>query len=191
MGRSLVLNATFEPLCVVPARRAVVLVLKSKAEIVEADGVVFRSERLSLPVPYVVRLNYFVKVPYRARATLSRRAVFIRDSFECQYCGSPAENMDHVTPRSRGGLHTWDNVVASCRRCNAKKENRTPAEVGLRLRRPPAMPRDSLFLIAAAGRPHPTWDRYLEAPRHSRPAGNGAAHPEAGGAALGDLAGLS
>src|SRR5260370_41584417 len=85
LGRSLVLNATDEPLCVVPSRRAVVLVLKAKAEIVSANGEAYHSEKLRLPVPSVVRLTYFVKVPYRARATLSRRAVFIRDGDECQY----------------------------------------------------------------------------------------------------------
>src|SRR5467141_3260451 len=83
LGRSLVLNVTDEPLCVVPSRRAVVLVLKAKAEIVQANGEAYHSEKLRLPVPSVVRLTYFVKVPYRARATLSRRAVFIRDAYEC------------------------------------------------------------------------------------------------------------
>ena len=162
MGRSLVLNATDEPLCVVPARRAVVLVLKSKAEIVEANGLAFHSEHLRLPVPSIVRLNYFVKVPYRARATLSRRAVFIRDAFECQYCGAVAENVDHVIPRSRGGEHVWENVVASCRRCNSSKENRSPAEVGLKLRRIPRAPKGTHFLVVSAGKPDPAWERYLQ-----------------------------
>lgn len=162
MGRALVLNATYQPLCVVPARRAVVLVLKSKAEIIEADGGFFRSEKLKLPTPAVVRLNYFVKVPYRARATLSRRAVFLRDGYECQYCGAEAENVDHILPRSRGGTHTWDNVVACCKRCNARKENRSPHEAGLRLRRPPRVPVDHLFLIVSVGKLHPSWEPYLE-----------------------------
>lgn len=162
MGRSLVLNASYEPLCVVSARRAIVLVLKAKAEVVEADGIAFHSEKLSMPVPSVVRLNYYVNVPYRARATLSRRAVFIRDAYECQYCAAPAENVDHVTPRSRGGQHTWENVVASCRRCNSKKENRLPAEVGLSLRRPPRVPQDIHFLVVSVGSLHPTWKPYLK-----------------------------
>lgn len=161
MGRSLVLNATDEPLCIVPSRRAVVLVLKSKAEVVAANGVAFHSEKLNMAVPSVVRLTYFVKVPYRARATLSRRAVFIRDGFECQYCGAAAENVDHVMPRSKGGPHTWENVVASCRRCNSHKENRTAAEVGLKLRRIPKAPKGNHFLVVAAGKPDPTWEPYL------------------------------
>jgi 5-methylcytosine-specific restriction endonuclease McrA len=156
------LNASFQPLCVVSVRRAVVLVLKSKAVIEQAaDEGTFHSERISIPVPSVVRLNYFVKVPYRARASLSRRAVFVRDEFECQYCGSAAENVDHIRPRSRGGTHTWDNVVASCRPCNARKENLLLGESGMTLRRPPHVPKDSLFLIAAAGKVYPAWEPYL------------------------------
>jgi 5-methylcytosine-specific restriction endonuclease McrA len=104
------LNATSQPLAVVPARRAVVLVLKDKADIVHSNGVVFHSERIELPAPSVVRLRYFVKVPYRAQAALTRRAVFARDGWVCQYCGNAAENVDHVMPNSKCGSHTWDNV---------------------------------------------------------------------------------
>ena len=116
MGRSLVLNVTQQPLAVVPVRRAVVLVLKEKAEILASNGVVFRSMRVELPGPSVIKLRYFVHVPYRASAALTRRAVFARDRWMCQYCGAPAENVDHVIPKSRGGLHAWENVVAACRR---------------------------------------------------------------------------
>lgn len=159
MGRALVLNATFEPLAVVAARRAVVLVIKDKAEVVAANGLAFHSERLTIPAPSVVRLNYFVRVPFRARASLTRRAVFARDEWTCQYCGRPAENVDHVIPRSKGGGHVWENVVAACRRCNARKENRLPHEAGLALRRPPFAPRDGLRL--SLGRLEPEWEAYL------------------------------
>ena len=167
MGRSLVLNASYEPLAVVAARRAVVLVLKEKADIIESNGMVFRSERLSIPAPSVVRLTYFVHVPFRARASLTRRAVFARDDWSCQYCGKAAENVDHVIPRSRGGMHAWENVVASCRRCNAKKENHLHAEVGMKLRRNPYAPRDGLRL--SLGKLEPEWEQYL-------PASNGNGH---------------
>jgi 5-methylcytosine-specific restriction endonuclease McrA len=159
VGRSLVLNASLQPLGVVPARRAVVLVLKEKAEIVFSNGVVYRSERIEIPAPSVVRLRYFVHVPYRASVALTRRAVFARDGFVCQYCGSAAENVDHVLPKSRGGQHSWDNVVAACRRCNSRKENRLPHEVGLRLHREPAAPRDGFRL--SIGRVEPEWEAYL------------------------------
>ena len=160
MGRSLVLNATLHPLAVVPARRAVVLVLKEKADIIASDGISFRSERLDLPAPSVVKLRYFVHVPYRAQAALTRRAVFARDGWTCQYCGAPAENVDHVIPKSNGGQHTWDNVVAACRRCNSKKENRLPHEAGLRLSREPFVPKDGLRL--SLGRLEPEWEAYIQ-----------------------------
>ena len=135
------------------------LVLKEKAEILATNGVVFRSERLEMQAPAVVRLRYFVRIPYRAHAALTRRAVFARDGFVCQYCGSAAENVDHVMPKSRGGQHSWDNVVAACRRCNSRKENRLPHEVGLRLPRKPFIPSDGFRL--SLGRPDPEWEPYL------------------------------
>jgi 5-methylcytosine-specific restriction endonuclease McrA len=162
LGRALVLNATYDPLCVVSVRRAVVLVLKHKAEIVHQDGGAFHSERSTIPIPSVIRLKYFVKVPYRARTSLSRRAVFVRDSFMCQYCGSAAENVDHVIPRSRGGKHAWDNVVAACRACNTRKENRLPHEVGLKMRTKPTAPRETVWIVVAVGRVDPKWAPYLE-----------------------------
>src|SRR4249920_1760002 len=100
MGRSLVLNVTDLPLAVVPARRAVVLVLKDKAEVVLSNGAIFRSEKITFEAPSIVRLRRFVHVPFRAHAPLTRRAVFARDGWQCQYCGSTAENLDHVVPRS-------------------------------------------------------------------------------------------
>ncbi|HVF52808.1 MAG TPA: HNH endonuclease [Actinomycetota bacterium] len=161
MGRALVLNASYQPLCVVPVRRALVLALKGKAEVLHHNGMVFHSESLTIPSPSVVRLNYFVKVPYRARASLSRRAVFVRDNFECQYCGRPAENVDHIVPKSRGGRHTWDNVVAACRPCNARKENRSPAAAGMKLRHAPQPPHESVWIIVAVDRVDPVWEQYL------------------------------
>jgi 5-methylcytosine-specific restriction endonuclease McrA len=149
-------------------RRALVLALKGKAEVLHTNGQVFRSERIMMIAPSVVRLNYFVKVPYRARASLSRRAVFVRDNFECQYCGRPAENVDHVVPKSRGGLHTWDNVVAACRPCNSRKENRAPGDVGLRLRRAPAPPHDNVWIMVAIDNLDPAWEQYLRLPKKSR-----------------------
>ncbi|HEX6331086.1 MAG TPA: HNH endonuclease [Actinomycetota bacterium] len=159
MGRALVLNASHQPLAVVTARRAVVLVLKDKAEVLVADGQVFRSERVSMDAPSVLRLRRFVRVPYRATAPLTRRAVFARDNWSCQYCGAPAENLDHVIPKSRGGTHTWDNVVAACRRCNSRKENRLIEDAGLRLARRPTAPTDGFRL--SLGRLEPDWEPYL------------------------------
>jgi 5-methylcytosine-specific restriction endonuclease McrA len=159
MGRALVLNASDSPLAVVTAKRAVVLVLKDKAEVVASNGLIFHAERIQIEAPSVVRLRYFVKVPFRAQSALTRKAVFARDDWVCQYCGSPAENLDHVMPRSRGGTHTWENVVAACRRCNSRKENRLPHEVGLRLPRKPFVPSDGFRL--SLGKLEPGWESYL------------------------------
>jgi 5-methylcytosine-specific restriction endonuclease McrA len=157
----LLLNASFEPLCVVSARRAVVLVLKEKAEVVHRNGFEYRSERRVVPVPTVLRLVHYVRVPFRATAPLSRRAVFARDHHRCQYCGRSAENLDHVVPRSRGGAHSWDNVVASCRTCNARKEDRLLSECGMVLRHAPVAPHATTSLIASAGPLDPAWEPYL------------------------------
>lgn len=135
------------------------LVLKEKAVVLASNGVVYHSERVAMSAPSVVRLRYFVHVPYRARVALTRRAVFARDDWRCQYCGAPAENVDHVIPRSRGGQHVWENVVAACRRCNSRKENRLVADAGLKLARPPAVPRDGFKL--SLGRLEPGWELYL------------------------------
>jgi 5-methylcytosine-specific restriction endonuclease McrA len=88
--------------------------------------------------------------------------VFVRDGHRCQYCGAQAENIDHVVPRSRGGTHSWDNVVACCRRCNSRKEDRLLDEAGFRLTRPPRAPRSHLWLLAASGEVRDEWAPYVE-----------------------------
>ncbi len=161
MTRALVLNASFEPLCVVSTRRALMLVLDEKAEMVLTSDGLFRSERASYPEPSIVRLSHYVKVPYEARVSLNRRAVFVRDEHKCQYCAAPAENIDHVIPRSKGGPHTWENVVAACRPCNARKQDYFLADTGMRLRRKPRAPRQRIWILAAVGSVRPDWEPYL------------------------------
>jgi 5-methylcytosine-specific restriction endonuclease McrA len=160
-SRALVLNATFEPLGLVSSRRALLLVLATKAELVHATEQVFRSERHAFPEPSVVRLARYVRVPHDRTVAVNRRTVFARDSHRCQYCGSTAESIDHVVPRSRGGLHAWDNVVAACRRCNTRKEDRLPHEVGLILRAKPVAPRQRVWLLALSGGGRDEWAPYL------------------------------
>jgi len=161
MRRVLVLNASYEPLNLVNVKRAVILVLKDKAEIIEERGEYLHSERMIMPFPTVIRLAYYVSVPYRG-VSLNRRAVFLRDRHTCQYCGEKAESIDHVIPRSRGGQHTWDNVVAACRRCNTRKMNRMPSEAGLKLSHKPVQPHDHIWIFSLATDIHPTWEPYLE-----------------------------
>ncbi len=161
MAHALMLNASFEPLCVVPARRAVVLVLAGKAIAVENGEVVLHSERAEVAVPLVLRLTRFVKVPYRGTVPLTRRAVFARDGGRCAYCSAPATSIDHVVPRSRGGLHEWNNVVSCCRKCNHLKADRGIHELGWRLRHPPAAPSGPAWRVLGTGLMHDRWRPYL------------------------------
>ncbi|MGN6607184.1 MAG: HNH endonuclease [Jatrophihabitans sp.] len=161
MGAALVLNATYEPLCVVPLRRAVVLVLAGKAVVVETTDDVMHSASLIVPVPTVVRLARYVRVPYRREVPLTRRAVLERDAHICVYCGVKADTIDHVRPRSRGGAHIWTNVVAACARCNHRKGDRLLSELGWHLATPPRQPPASLALLHGWSARNPTWSQYL------------------------------
>ncbi len=158
---ALVLNASYEPLCVVPTRRAAVLVLTRKAISVTDGDTVLHSETQTLRVPAVVRLTRFVNVPFRSQISLTRRAIFSRDGGTCGYCGRAATTVDHVLPRSRGGRHSWENVVAACHRCNHKKADRTLDELGWRLRSAPVTPRGSAWRVLGHRKPDPRWLDWL------------------------------
>ena len=166
MNRALVLNVTDEPLSVVSGRRAALLVYAERADVVHPGDEQLRSERMVLAVPSVVRLRRFVRVPHQRHLSLSRRGVLVRDGFSCQYCGARAETIDHVVPRSRGGPTTWENVVACCKACNAKKRDRTPEEAHMRLLREPYAPR-FMFSSAYGVMPDidPIWEKYLPTKR--------------------------
>jgi 5-methylcytosine-specific restriction endonuclease McrA len=164
MPRALVLNASLEPLSVVPVERALVLVLRDRADVLATNGAMWRSETISMPSPSVVRLRRYVRVPYERRIPVNRRTVFQRDGHQCQYCGRQAENLDHVIPRSQGGEHSWLNIVAACRRCNTKKGGRTPAQAGLTLSHTPRTPRPDTWVTAAVGGAvDPGWEPYVTA----------------------------
>ena len=170
-GRVLVLNATFEPINVCTVRRAAVLLLKDKAEIVERASWELRSETMTLPRPIVIRLVSYVRVPRDThRRKITRRAVFARDGWTCQYCGSRSNlTVDHVVPRSKGGASTWDNIVASCAPCNRRKGDRLPRQAGMRLIREPASPSAHIFIHVASPTIPAAWRQYLPAGRLSVP----------------------
>jgi 5-methylcytosine-specific restriction endonuclease McrA len=159
---SLVLNATYEPLCVVTLRRAVVLVLAEKAIVVEQSDAVMHSAHTAIPVPSVVRLSRYVRVPYRREVPMTRRAVLDRDGHHCVYCGTRADTIDHVRPRSRGGLHVWTNVVAACARCNHRKGDRLLSELGWHLAVTPAQPPATVAVVMGWTKREPSWQRYLQ-----------------------------
>jgi len=162
MARALVLNATFEPISVVPARRAVVLVLSGRAEMVHESGAVMRSASFEIDVPSVIRLRKYVRVPYPRRNAITRRGVFARDNGRCQYCDARAESIDHIHPRSRGGRHSWENVVAACRPCNSAKRDRLLKNTSMRLRRQPKTPGRTAWVRASVGRVPEPWRPYLD-----------------------------
>ncbi|WIX84483.1 HNH endonuclease [Amycolatopsis sp. DG1A-15b] len=162
--RVLLLNATFEPLTALPLRRAVVLVMCGKAEVVHGDpgGIELHSAKVSLPVPSVIRLSTYVRVPYRAQVPLTRAGLMHRDRYRCAYCGGRAETIDHVIPRSRGGPHSWTNCVACCAKCNHRKADRLLSEIGWRLRIVPRAPHGPHWrLLAHSKEADPLWRPYL------------------------------
>lgn len=163
-SRVLILNASYEPLHVCSVKRAVGLLMHEVAERVEDTDRVLRSPRSVFPVPSVIRLKRFVRGPIRQRVAFNRKNVFRRDDHHCQYCGRHFSDLtlDHVMPRSRGGPTSWENVVACCKSCNAKKRDRTPDEARMHLLRQPYAPR-FIFSSAYGVMPDidPIWEKYL------------------------------
>jgi 5-methylcytosine-specific restriction endonuclease McrA len=159
----LVLNATYEPINVCTVRRAVVLLLKEKAEVVEQTERELHSATTTLTRPAVIRLVTYVKVPRDThRRKITRRAVFARDGWTCQYCGCRTQlTVDHVVPRSKGGGSTWDNIVAACAPCNRRKGDALPRQAGMTLARPPRTPNSDIFIQVASPRIPTTWKQYL------------------------------
>jgi 5-methylcytosine-specific restriction endonuclease McrA len=152
MRETLVLNASFEPLSTVSLRRAVVLVMQDKAVVEQAHpGLRVRAAQVEIPVPQVIRLCRYVRVPFRQRAPWSRRGVLVRDRHRCAYCGRRASTVDHVLPKSRGGADTWLNTVAACAEDNQRKADRTPEQAGMTLLVRPFEPTPADALLLALG----------------------------------------
>ncbi len=159
----LVLNSTYEPLNVCTLHRAIVLILKGKAEMVELTSGLMRSERTSIAVPTVIRLVEYVRIPRTNARRVSRRAIFARDGYRCQYCGSARHlTIDHIIPRSKGGASSWENVVTSCAPCNVRKGACLPQEVGMWPSRKPRPPMLSDFVLAAQRTIPQAWLPYLD-----------------------------
>jgi 5-methylcytosine-specific restriction endonuclease McrA len=162
----LVLNASYEPINICAARRAVVLVLKGIAATEELSAACMHSARHQMRVPSVIRLLEYRRIPHQTRA-LSRKNILMRDRYTCQYCQRTAPSaeltLDHVVPRSRAGETTWENLVACCYHCNNRKGNRTPEEAGMRLAR---LPRPfslhtSRHLMRLLAHSEDQWRKYL------------------------------
>ena len=162
----LVLNASYEPIHVCVARRALILLLKGVAAAEELSNDEVHSPSKVVPVPSVIRLLEYRRIPRQTRA-LSRKNILLRDRYTCQYCGTVSSaselTLDHVTPRSRGGKSSWENLVTSCRRCNNHKGDRLPDEAKMELsRRPrPFNLHTSRSLMRLLGNHQETWRKYL------------------------------
>ena len=162
----LVLNASYEPINVCAARRAIVLVLKGVAMTEEENGHFLHSTRLTIRVPSVIRLLEYRRIPHQTRA-LSRKNILLRDRNSCQYCGTVLASgeltLDHVVPRSRGGLSTWENLVACCHPCNRRKGNQLPTEAGMKLIREPRAfnLHTSRHIMRLLGHSDAKWRKYL------------------------------
>ena len=157
----LVLNASYEPLNICNWKRAVILVFKGKAEQVEHNGKVIYA---NFNIPTVIRLRKYIKIPYK-EIPLTRKNLMYRDHFSCQYCGVKTNDLtiDHVIPSSRGGTDNWENVVASCQKCNVKKGNKTPKEARMHLLRHPRIPLGHLYfeVTRLAVSYFPNWQKYI------------------------------
>ncbi len=161
----LVLNSDYEPLNVCHLRRAVTLIYLGKAEVLHVNGGMITTVNGPIKWPSVVKLRHHVKRPL-PELKLSRRTVFARDNYTCQYCGQPAKDLtiDHVVPKRLGGVTNWENVVCSCRRCNMKKGDKPLSQSGLNLRHPPRRPHYIPYISLSkymATRNNPLWQAYL------------------------------
>ena len=162
----LVLNASYEPINICAARRALVLVLKGVASAEEESSQHIHSSRATLRLPSVIRLLEYRRIPHQTRA-LSRKNILMRDRYTCQYCHrtlpSSELTLDHVIPRSRAGESNWENLVACCNPCNNSKGSRTPEEAGLRLARQPRpfSLHTSRHLMRLLGKSDEQWRKYL------------------------------
>lgn len=168
MESCLLLNVTYEPLKVIDWRRAMTLWCQDKVEILEEHDKTVRAVSFSFKLPSVVRLLRFVKIRQRADyVPFTRANIFARDGHRCQYCGREFESedltYDHVVPASQGGRRTWENIVAACIPCNSEKDNRTPQQAGMMLKRAPKKPSSSPMLRISIGlrRTPENWRSYL------------------------------
>ncbi|MDW8402782.1 MAG: HNH endonuclease [Chloroflexus sp.] len=158
------MNASYEPLQLISVRRALILLLQEKAELVEAAMQHLRAQSVTYSVPLVIRLVRYIRIPRQLRLPCSRRGVFARDRETCQYCGQqPGRShltMDHVIPRSQGGQTTWDNVVTACRDCNHRKGGRTPEQANMVLLSTPRQPQYLAFALLGELERHDVWRKY-------------------------------
>ena len=160
----LVLNLNYEPLNVCNVKRAIILVVVGKAEVLENSRGVIRTPSTTYLCPSVIKLGYMIRRP-RARVKLTKKEIFRRDNYTCQYCGQQSRNLtvDHVIPRHHGGQHNWENLVSACPDCNRRKGGRTPQEVRMQLLQRPCEPRaTSSYLFGRYLKENEEWEQFIK-----------------------------
>ena len=158
----LVLNQNYVPISICSAKKAVILILLEKAQMLERYKLEIHSINFEIPYPSVIRLNTFVRKPFK-KVSLNRKNIFKRDKNRCQYCGKnhQAMTIDHLIPKSAGGKDTWENLVCACIKCNGKKGDRTPEQSGMKLLKIPKKPSHLFYLQHLSGTADHTWNDYL------------------------------
>jgi len=172
MAAILLLNASYEPLAVIPVKRAISLLLRERVDAATEERLTVPGAGDTVVLPTVIRLRRYVRVPRRG-VRWSRRGVLQRDGYQCIYCGIQAGvhqhgrlltksdfTLDHIVPRSRGGGNNWSNTACACPTCNQRKGDRMPHEAGMNLRWEPKTPRVD-YLVASGSVPT-AWKLYLE-----------------------------
>ncbi len=161
-AKVLVLNQDYQAISVCSVERAFVLVYLKKAELVnDHKDRILHSVNENFNYPSVIRLYRYVSVPFK-KVSLSRQNIYKRDSFRCVYCNSRKElTLDHVMPKSQGGIDSWYNLVTACQACNTYKGNRTPEEAAMPMVRKPFKPSFIMYLRDFSGKVYEEWKPYL------------------------------
>ncbi len=160
MSDVLLLNFTYEALSVVDLKKAVRLLYAGKAEIVHRLNGEWHSGSITIALPSIVRMLYYIKRG-RKRVALTKKNVLLRDRYRCGYCGERGDTVDHIIPRAAGGTSTWENLVAACSRCNGRKRDRTPEQAQMRLRVRPREPAYIPFVVVRRHTARDEWGKFL------------------------------
>lgn len=162
MSRSyvLILNASYEFLNISTLEKAVKLLYKGKAEVVETSEKSIGSETKRMKMPSIIRMLYYIVKPHK-EVPMTKKNVLLRDDHKCQYCGRRGDTVDHVFPKSRGGKNTWENCVCACMHCNTRKNSRTPEEARMTLMRKPKRPKFIPWLLVKRDAAKVGWNKYL------------------------------
>lgn len=158
--RVLLLNASYEPIKTISARKAIEMLVAETADVVTETNHVIHSPSTRMIIPSIIALKQYVRIPYKSSLHVNRTNILKRDSHTCAYCGGFGDTMDHIHPKSKGGQHEWLNIVTSCETCNRKKGDKLLKDIGWSLRYQPTVPQSKHWMIYGLS-PEPDWEPYL------------------------------